>query len=59
MIVNQSNKIVSQEIRISDLEQNKKEAKEQFDKVNTRLDQVVDKLTDILITLQNKENRKP
>lgn len=57
LIVTQSNKITDQNARIITLEQNKKDTERQFDKVNERLDRVSDKLTDILVELQNKKDR--
>lgn len=59
LIVNQSNKIVAADVRIAQLEQSKIDTGVQFEKVNTKLDKVVDKLTDILVELQQKQNRKP
>jgi len=58
LIVNQSNKITSQEIRISDLEQNKRDTQAQFDKVNSKLDAMNDQLTHILIALEDKVTRQ-
>ena len=58
LIVNQSNKIATAELRISDLEQNKRDTKEQFDKVNIRLDQIDSQLTTIRVLLEDKANRK-
>lgn len=57
LVVNQSNKITDQNARIITLEQNRKDTERQFDKVNERLDRMSDKLTDILVELQNKKDR--
>lgn len=65
IIVNQSNRITRDEGIILMLEKNNDKTDEhfaktdqQFDKVNDNLEKVNSRLTDILVQLQNKQNRK-
>jgi len=51
MIVNQSNKIETQRLRIEFLESGQRDMMLQYREINS-------KLTDILIKLENKENKK-
>lgn len=51
MIVNQSNKIETQRLRIEFLESGQRDQALQYKEINS-------KLTDILIKLENKENKK-
>jgi hypothetical protein len=51
ILVNQSNKIETQQLRIQMLETNQRDA-------NLTLKEINGKLTDILVKLENKENKK-
>jgi hypothetical protein len=58
IIINQSNRITRDEAEILTLEKNNDKTDQQFNKVNDNLDRVNSRLTDILVELQNKQNRK-
>lgn len=58
VIINQSNKIQSQQIRIEYLESEQRDNTLQFKEIGTNFKQIDGKLTDILVILQNKEDRK-
>lgn len=58
VIVNQSTRIVKDEDHIISLEKYQDKNDENFHEVNENLREVNKQLTDILIELQNKENRK-
>lgn len=62
LIVNQSNKIETQRLRIEFLESNSKDQglqiKDLNQQINSKYETMNTKLTDILVTLQNKENKK-
>lgn len=62
IIVNQSNKIETQRLRIEFLENDSRDKGLQIKDINQQLAQqykeINSKLTDILVSLQNKENKK-
>lgn len=62
MIVNQSNKIETQRLRIEFLETSSRDQNLQIkdlnQQINAKYEAVNSKLTDILVVLQNKENKK-
>ena len=62
LIVNQSNKIETQRLRIEFLETSSRDQGLQIKDLNQQVNQKIEtmngKLTDILIALQNKENKK-
>lgn len=62
MIVNQSNKIETQRLRIEFLENSNRDQGLQIKDLNQQINQKYEtmnaKLTDILVALQNKENKK-
>ena len=58
LIFNLSSRIVRDEDQIIALEKNNDRTDQQFGKVNENLEKVNSRLTDILIELQNKQNRK-
>lgn len=57
IIVNQTNKITTQQDRITYLEKSNETTSSQFHEVNMNLKEVNNKLTDILVELQNKKDR--
>jgi hypothetical protein len=57
IIVNQSNRITRDEAQIGILIENKGTTEAQFEKVNASLERINSKLTDILVELEDKQNR--
>lgn len=57
IIVNQSNTIATQQEKITSLIESKNDTKVQFKEVNENLKGMTAKLTDILVELQNKQDR--
>lgn len=62
LIINQSNKIETQRLRIEFLETDSKDKglqiKDLNQQINAKYETMNSKLTDILVALQNKENKK-
>ena len=62
LIINQSNKIETQRLRIEFLETDSKDKglqiKDLNQQINAKYEMMNGKLTDILVALQNKENKK-
>ena len=62
LIINQTNKIETQRLRIEFLETSSRDQglqiKDLNQQINTKYETMNGKLTDILIALQNKENKK-
>lgn len=58
IIIDQSNRITRDESQIQTLQKNNDKTDQQFERLNQNLDKVNNRLTDILVELQNKQNRK-
>ena len=57
LIVNLSNKITEQGIKIQELQDNRVETRNRFDKVDVKLDGMSDQMTRVLIKMEDKKNR--